>query len=155
MNWMPKNASRLNVIIIAVIAVDFVLWGLFLLVRAWQDGSLAMTDSGHTLALLFNISFLGVVFISSRIQYDSVTRKPFLAHELFTQARKDANHASHSQAVWIFWLQRFCVVLMLIDLLLGYSWQSRFYLVYAVVMVGFLSSVWQEARLSDRLVQRQ
>jgi hypothetical protein len=84
-----------------------------------------------------------------------VTKKPFLAHELFTQARKDTNHASHRQATWIFWLQRFCVGLMMIDLLLGYSWQSKFYVVYAVVMVAFLSSVWQEARLSDRLMQRQ
>jgi hypothetical protein len=155
MNWMPKNASRLNVIIVAVIAVDFVLWGLFLLVRAWQEGILAMTAPGPAQVLFFNISFLGVVFISSRSRYDAATKRPFLGHELFTQARKDANHASHRQAVWIFWLQSFCVVLMMIDLLLGYSWQSRFYLVYAVVMVVFLFSVWQEARLSDRLVQRQ
>jgi hypothetical protein len=58
MNWMPKNASRLNVIIAAVIAVDFMLWGLFLLVKARQEGRLAMTDPGHTLALFSTSAFL-------------------------------------------------------------------------------------------------
>jgi hypothetical protein len=135
-----------------IAAITLTVWGIAVLIPGWIQHPTSLSSPRQSDAFFLVLSFFTAMWSTFFVTNIGFSFRPQPGYELFMQACRNTDHEMHQQAKDVIKLKGFGFITM-IGLALGNTWQSGFYLLYAIGVFVYLFSMWRQADLSDRLAQ--